>query len=112
MLAVIYVVLRFGTKPLSRTIARLGYSIRWKFESGVIAIAALFLIVSLIQNQAMGFMHSGLHDIQAMEPSEAFFAVFELEGTQHGVLHKIVFCMLEHQVRTGREDVQLCLMGF
>ena len=64
LIGIIYLVLRVTTKPLSRTIARLRYSIRWKFEVGIAAIAVLFLIVSLIQIGAMNFMHDGLHDIQ------------------------------------------------
>ena len=57
LVGVIYLVLRLATKPLSRIIARLGYSIRWKFEICVVAIAGLFLVVSLIQIGAMNFMH-------------------------------------------------------
>ena len=90
LLALIYLVLRFATKPLSRVIARLGYSIRWKFESGIVAIAVLFLVISLIQIQAMDFMHSELHDIQAMEPREGFHAVFDLEDTQHGFFFSLL----------------------
>ena len=51
------------TKPLSRVIARLRYSIRWKFEIGIAVIALLFLIFSLIQIGAMNFMHDELHTI-------------------------------------------------
>ena len=68
LLGVIYVVLRFGTQPFSRFIARLGYSIRWKFEIAIGAITGLFLVVGLIQIGAMNFMHGELHNIQDAEP--------------------------------------------
>ena len=35
LLAIIYLVVRVTTKPLSRFIGRLDYSIRWKFEIGI-----------------------------------------------------------------------------
>ena len=63
LLGVIYLVLLVTTKPLSRVIARLRYSIRWKFEIGIAVIALLFLIFSLIQIGAMNFMHDELHTI-------------------------------------------------
>ena len=95
MLGVIYVVLRYATKPLSRIIARLGISIRWKFELGIAVIAALFLIVSLIQIGAMNFMHNELHevqdlmrgtrDIRAVAP-----AIRDLERNHHGPFYRLL----------------------
>ena len=63
LMGIIYIVLRFATKPLSRVIARMGFSIRWKFEICVVAIAGLFLVVSLIQIAAMNFMHDELGEL-------------------------------------------------
>ena len=93
MLGVIYLVLRFATKPMSRVIARLEYSIRWKFELAIFAIAGLFLLISLIQIEAMNIMHNGLHDIQALstsEASEVIQALNELEDTQHGAFYRLL----------------------
>ena len=89
LLGLIYLLLRYGTRPLARLIARLGYSIRWKFEIAVAVVTLLFLFVSLVTFGAMGFMHSGLHDIQELGPSrsaEVLNAVNDLENTQHGPL--------------------------
>ena len=91
LLGLIYLTLRFTTRPLSLLIARLGYSIRWKFEIGIATIAALFLIVSLTQIKAMNYMHGELHKIQELghfRPSEVVVAVDELEDTHHGALYK------------------------
>ena len=93
LLGVTYLVLRFATMPLSRVIARLGYSIRWKFELAVVAIAGLFLVVSLIQIGAMNFMHNGMHEIQELgqfQASEVLQAVNALEDTQHGPLYRLL----------------------
>lgn len=93
LLGLIYLTLRFTTKPLSRFIARLGYSIGWKFELGIAAIAVLFLIVSLIQIKAMNYMHDELHTIQDLGPlgsSEVLEAVNSLEDTRHGPLYRML----------------------
>ncbi len=93
LLGLIYVVLRYSTKPLSRTIARLGYSIRWKLAVAITVIAGLFLIVTLIHVQAMNFMHDELHDIQELGPSQphaVFRAVNELEDTNHSFFFELI----------------------
>ena len=93
LLGVIYLVLRFTTKPLSRVIARLGFSIRWKFEIGIALIAVLFLIVSLIQIGAMNYMHDELHQIQNFGPDgsvEVLGAVVALESTHHGAFYSLL----------------------
>ena len=93
LLGIIYLVLRFMTQPLSRIVARFRYSIRWKFELAVVAIAGLFLVVSLIQIGAMNFMHGELHGIQDMGhagPFEVLNAVNELEDTHHGALYRLL----------------------
>ncbi len=89
LLGLTYLLLRFTTEPLSRFIARRGYSIRWKFETGIAAVAGMFLIVSLISLGAMNFMHTELHDIQdlgADQPLDVLRAVDELEDTRHTLL--------------------------
>lgn len=93
LLGFIYFVLRFATMPFSRVIGRSGYSIRWKFEFAVVAIAGLFLVVSLIQIGAMKFMHSELHALQDLGPGMPFQilrAVNELEDTHHGPLFRLL----------------------
>ena len=90
LLGVIYLILRLTTKPFSRVIARLGYSIRWKFEIGIAVIAVLFLIVSLIQIGAMNFMHGELHGIQDLEPGQVGAAINALEDTHHGSFYRLL----------------------
>ena len=93
LLGVTYLVLRFATQPLSRVVARSGYSIRWKFELAVFAIAGLFLVISLIQIGAMNFMHSELHTILDMGSDghlEALGAIDALEDTQHGRFYRLL----------------------
>ena len=94
LLGVIYFILRLITKPLARVIARREYSIHWKFEVGIAVIAAMFLIVSLIQIGAMNFMHDELHRIQdlmhARDPGQVFGAINELEDTHHGSFYRLL----------------------
>ena len=93
LLGVIYFVLRFATKPLSRIVARLDYSIRWKFELAIFTIAGLFLLISLIQIGAVNFMHNELHEIQELGPSQvsdAIQALNELEDTHHGAFYRLL----------------------
>lgn len=93
LLGLTYLLLRFATEPLSLFIARIGYSIRWKFEIAIAVIAALVLAVGLISFGAMDFMHQGLHDIQDLgqnQPLAILSAVDELEDTQHGPLFSLM----------------------
>ena len=100
----IYLFMWLAEKPLSRLIARIGYSLRWKFEIAIAAVSVLFLSVSLISFGSMESMHVGLHDIQdlmdsqrgsasvsegAWTPSarsQVRQAVDSLEGSRHGLL--------------------------
>ena len=93
LLVLSYLVLRYSIKPLSRFIARLSYSIRWKQEIAITVIAGLFLIVTFIHVQAMNFMHDELHTIQDLGPAqfqEVFRAVNELEDTNHSFFFKLI----------------------
>ena len=94
LLGIIYFILRYTTKPLSRVIARLGYSIRWKFEVGIAVVAILFLIVSLIQIAAMTFMHNELHVLQELMAARQFGqvspAINDLEDTHHGAFYQLL----------------------
>ena len=93
ILVVTYLLLRFATVPLARVIARIGYSIRWKFEMPIVAIAVLFLSVSLISFGSMNFMHDELHTIRDIGPDRSFQvlqAVNELEDTNHGFLFTMI----------------------
>lgn len=93
LLGLTYLLLQFATGPLSLFIARIGWSIRWKFEIAIAVIAALVLAVGLISFGAMDFMHQGLHDIQELGPNEPLAilrSVDELEDTQHGPLFTLM----------------------
>jgi nitrogen fixation/metabolism regulation signal transduction histidine kinase len=93
LLGLIYLVLRFGTKPLARFIARLGYSIRWKLEVAIAVIAGLFLVTTLIHVHSMNFMHDELHEIQDLGPasaSDVLKAVDELEDTNHTFFFQLI----------------------
>ena len=95
LLGVIYLVLRYTTKPLARVIARFGYSIRWKFEAGIVVIAALFLVVSLIQIGAMNFMHDEIHGIQdvmrdTQDTRQVAPSIRDLERTHHGPFYRLL----------------------
>ncbi len=93
LLGLTYLLLRFATEPLSLFIARIGYSIRWKFEIAIAVIATLVLAVGLISFGAMDFMHQGLHDIQDLGPNQPLAilrAVDDLEDSQHGPLFSLM----------------------
>ena len=95
LLGEIYLVLRFATWPLSRLIARLNFSIRWKFEFGIAVIAVMFLIVSLIQIGAMNFMHDELHGVQDLmretrDIRQVAPAIRDLEQTHHGSFYRLL----------------------
>ena len=103
-----YVLLWLTTKPLSYRLARIRYSIRWKFEIAIAGLAALFLVVALISFGAMDKMHDGLHDIQdlmdtqkasqslstgawtAHSRSQVRTAVEDLEDSRHGILFTLI----------------------
>ena len=96
-----------ASRPMSGFMARIKYSIRWKFEFAIAAIAALFLLISLVNYGAMQFMHREVHDIKSMidpQPSPAGArlgaapfvssgtvreALDDLEEKQHGFLFKM-----------------------
>lgn len=93
LLGSVYLVLRYGTKPLSRLIARPDYSIRWKLEVAITVIAALFLMATLIHIHAMNFMHDELHKIQdigASQPQMVLSLVNELEDTNHSFFYTLI----------------------
>ena len=69
VLGALYPFVWLASKPLSRLIAGLGFSIRWKFEIVVAIISASFLVVSLVNYTAMDSMHQGLHEIKDMMAS-------------------------------------------
>ncbi len=103
VIGAMYPLVWLASKPLSRFIARIAYSIRWKFEFAIAAISALFLVVSLVNYGAMESMHSGVHEIKEMmgapgspgnaSPSErrtSFLqAMQDLEDKQHGFLFRV-----------------------
>ena len=93
LLILTYLLLQFATRPLSRLVARIGWSIRWKLEIAVVVIAILFLSVGLITFGAMEFMHDELHNIQELDPGrplEVIQAVNALEDTNHGPLFTLM----------------------
>ena len=103
VLGAMYPVVWLASKPLSRFIARIGFSMRYKFEFAVAATSALFLVVSLVNYGAMGFMRNEVHDIKDMLGSPASHqtgpqtrtassvreALADLENKQHGFLFRI-----------------------
>ncbi|MEX2247278.1 MAG: sensor histidine kinase [Dehalococcoidia bacterium] len=89
MLAVAYAFIRLIATKLARTIARLKVSIRWKIVAALSLMALLFVFVSVINFEAMGYMHTELHailDVRQRDPMRALAAVEDLEQTQHGFL--------------------------
>ena len=62
--------LRFSSRPLSRFVARLRLSIRWKLLAVIVLMALPFLVVSLINFAAMEYMHDAIHRIQALRGSD------------------------------------------
>ena len=90
--ATVYLLLQVSTTPLSRAIARSKVSVRWKFEMAISFIAVLFLVVTLVTNGAMDYMHEQLHDIQdlaALDHNAALAAVDALEDQQHGLVFSL-----------------------
>lgn len=89
MLTVAYVAIRLIATRLARVIARLKVSIRWKIVAALSLMALLFISVSVINFEAMDYMHIELHtilDLQQREPDRVIVAVEDLEQTQHGFL--------------------------
>jgi signal transduction histidine kinase len=88
----IYLLLQVSTTPLARVIARSNFSVRWKFELAISFIGLLFLIVTIVTDQAMTTMHQQLHDIQELaliDHNAALAAVNTLEDEQHGILFEL-----------------------
>ena len=75
------------SRPLSRWVARLRLSIRWKILGAISIMGGLMVATSIASVAAMDYMHTELHTIQELEPlgpSAISRAVDELEQTQHG----------------------------
>jgi signal transduction histidine kinase len=71
----------------SRAIARWPVSIRWKIVVALASIGGLVFFSTVVNLQAMDYMHQELHEIQELgqaEPRLVLSAVDELERTQHG----------------------------
>ena len=97
--AIVFVVLKLATRPLSRVISRTAYSIRWKFEVAIASVAALFLVVSLVHLSSMDYMHDELHEIQDLmdgshsdpeKRAEVRPTIAALEDTHHGLLFRMI----------------------
>ena len=89
ILTVAYVAIRLVATRLSRVIARINISIRWKIVAALGLMALLFVSVTVINLEAMDYMHRELHrilDVQQREPARVIGAVEDLEQTQHGFL--------------------------
>jgi len=70
---------------LSRRVARLRLSIRWKILGAISIMGGLMVATSLVSIAAMDYMHTELHDIQSLgTPWAVLRAVDDLENTQHG----------------------------
>jgi two-component system sensor histidine kinase DegS len=87
LLGMVTGIVRLTSGWLSRRVARLRLSIRWKILGAISLIGALMVVTSLVSIAAMDYMHTELHSIQTLEglgPSAVSQAVNELEQTQHG----------------------------
>lgn len=78
--------MRIVAPPLSRRVSRVRLSIRWKILGAISLMAALMVGVSIVNIEAMDYMHLELHAVQDLgqNPSAVLAAVDELENTQHG----------------------------
>jgi len=82
-------IVRLTSGWLSRRVARLRLSLRWKILGAISVMGALMVVTSLVSIAAMDYMHTELHEIEDLggqEPSKVLNAVYDLEQTQHGAL--------------------------
>ena len=82
-------IVRLTSGWLSRRVARLRLSIRWKIVGAISVMGALMIVMSLVSIAAMDYMHTELHEIEDLggqQPSKVLNAVYDLEQTQHGAL--------------------------
>jgi signal transduction histidine kinase len=78
-------IVRLTSGWLSRRVARLRLSIRWKILGSISIMGALVVATSLVSIGAMDYMHTELHGIQELgTPGAVLRAVDDLENTQHG----------------------------
>jgi signal transduction histidine kinase len=78
---------RLSSGLVSRVIARWPVSIRWKIVAALASIGGLVFFSTVVNFQAMDYMHQELHEIQELglaNPSLVLRAVDDLESTQHG----------------------------
>jgi signal transduction histidine kinase len=78
---------KLASGPLSRLLSRTRISIRWKVGLILSTIIALVVFVSVVNFQAMDYMHTEVHEIQELGQTEPFSvrgAVDDLERTSHG----------------------------
>ena len=76
----------------SRLLPRLRYSIRSKFLAAITVVVALFSAVSVINMQAMSYMHERVHallDVGSRQPDQLIAGVQALDETQHGLLFSL-----------------------
>jgi signal transduction histidine kinase len=84
-----YGVFIVASGPLAGLVARVPWSVRWKFLTVVGVMAALLMGVTIINIAAMNYMHDELHKIQSLEvtdPSAALAEINKLEKEQHELL--------------------------
>jgi len=87
--AVLFGAYRVSTGPLAWLIARWPASIRWKIVMALAAIGGLVLFSTIVNIEAMDYMHQELHEIldsESSRPGGVLAAVDALEETQHGPL--------------------------
>ncbi|MEX2080529.1 MAG: histidine kinase [Dehalococcoidia bacterium] len=75
--------------PLSRVIGRVGVGLRWKIGFILSTIIALVVFGSVINFEAMDYMHQEIHSLQELSPANGpalMASVNELEQTSHGPL--------------------------
>lgn len=91
-LAVLIVLVALQLFSRSRLLPRLRYSIRWKFLAAITVVAALFFAVSVINFEAMSYMHDSVHALEelgAAQPGSLLPGLRALHQTQHGLLFSL-----------------------
>jgi signal transduction histidine kinase len=84
---------KLASGPLSRWVARLRLGIAWKVLGAISIMGVLMVAISVVNIEAMDYMHMELHQIQELPgsaPSDVSRAVDELEGTQHGTFFSLM----------------------
>jgi methyl-accepting chemotaxis protein len=92
LLCILAGIVRLTSGWLSRRVARLRLSIRWKILGAISIMGALMIGITLVNIWAMDYMHTELHEIEDLggrRSSQILNAVYDLEQTQHGAFFSL-----------------------